>query len=436
MKRSNGRMGLASRWILVLGGMLVIVVLLAGGMITQAAGMGPTGFLPVMFRPPEPPPTALALIPFAQNVSADVTDIANAGDERMFVVDKDGLIFIVLPDGTVLDTPFLDIQDRVKTGNWEEGLLGLAFHPDYAQNGYFFVHYTGFPNYRVKLTRFSVSADPNVADPNSEAELLSIGKPSEVHNGGDITFGPDGYLYVPIGDGGPDPLDPNDPNAIEGDPSNYGQRTDDLLGNVLRIDVDNSTGIPPECESSSFYSIPPDNPFVNGPGCDEVWATGLRNPWRISFDRETGDLFIADVGEWEFEEVNYAPAGTPGGQNYGWHCWEGTYDYTNSWPSVADDCSDSTPYVFPVSEYAHDEGCSITGGFVYRGSAFPSLQGHYVFADFCWGRLFLLTQSGAGWTRTLVGTNAGNITTFGEDIHGELYVGLHYNSTIYKIAVP
>jgi glucose/arabinose dehydrogenase len=418
---------------------LIFTFILARGINTRAAeGLDPAGFLPIVLRPQEisPPPTSVSLVPFATGVSPDVTDIAHAGDGRLFVADKDGIIYVVTPDGQVLDTPFLDIQNKVKVGNWEEGLLGIAFHPNYAQNGYFFVHYTGYPNHRVKITRFTVSADPNVADPNSEVVLLSIGKPSPVHNGGDITFGPDGYLYIPIGDGGPDPEPPGDPDAIEGDPSNHGQRIDELLANILRIDVDNNSGIPPECENSAFYSIPPDNPFVGGPGCDEIWSIGFRNPWRMSFDRQTGDMFIGDVGEWEYEEIDYEPAGTPGGGNYGWHCFEGTYDYTLSWPSVADDCPNTNQYIFPVAEYRHNEGCSVIGGFVYRGTTHPTLRGHYVFADFCTGNMFLLSPNGGEWLRTQVATNVGNITTFGEGADGELYTGMHFDDTIYRVVVP
>jgi glucose/arabinose dehydrogenase len=257
-----------------------------------------------------------------------------------------------------------------------------------------------------------------------------------VHNGGDLAFGPDGYLYLPIGDGGPDPLPPGDPNAFPGDPSNYSQRIDDMLGGILRLDVDSLSGIPPECEVGGLFTIPPDNPYVSRPGCDEIWATGMRNPWRMSFDRQTGDLWIADVGEWLREEVNLHPAGDPGGPNYGWHCYEGTIDYSTIWPSVAADCGGST-YTFPLFEIPHAESCSISGGFVYRGNAYPSLRGQYLFADFCSGRIWRIGQTPGGtWERVLVANTGLLITTFGEDAQGELYVAAHLNTTIYKLVVP
>jgi glucose/arabinose dehydrogenase len=386
---------------------------------------------------PPPPPTGLELVPFATGFSTStVTDIANAEDDRLFVVEKDGLVKVVMSNGSILTAPFLNIADRVKTGNWEEGLLAMAFHPDYANNGYFFVTYTAYPDYRIKLSRFSVSADPNQANPNSEVALASISKASEVHNGGDIAFGPDGYLYWPLGDGGPDPYPPGHPNAAPGDPDNRSQRIDELLGGILRLDVDKTTGIPPDCEVSNAYSIPPDNPYVGVQGCDEIWSIGLRNPWRMSFDRATGDLWIADVGEWIWEEIDLETAGTPGGTNYGWHCYEGTLDYSTIWPSVANDCSQSASYTFPIAEYGRPEGCSITGGFVYRGEDYPSLQGHYVFGDFCTGSIWRLSPTSSGWERVLMISNGGNVSTFGEDVDGELYAAMHGDSTIYKIAVP
>ncbi len=429
----NNRRAALSLLILIV--MFTVLVPLAE-VLASRSGLAAVAYLPLVKRPTPPPPAALALEPYASGFSpGTVTDIDHAGDDRLFVVEKDGLIKIILGDGTVLPTPFLDINNRVKTGNWEEGLLGVAFHPDYANNGYFYVQFTGLPGTRVYVTRYQVSDDPNVADPNSALDMLIIGKPSEVHNGGDLSFGPDGYLYIPIGDGGPDPLPPDNPNVIPGDPSNYGQRTDDLLGNILRIDVDQNSPIPPQCGNGG-YTIPADNPFVGKAGCDEVWSIGFRNPWRLSFDHETGDMWIGEVGEWEFEEINYEPAGTPGGRNYGWHCYEGTFYYPSKWPQIAGDCPPQTEYTFPVDEYTHEQGCSVTGGYVYRGQEIPNLRGHYIFADFCWSRLWRLSPTPNGWERALMMVEAGNISTFGEDVNGELYVGAHFDDTIYKVVVP
>lgn len=397
------------------------------------------------------PPDRLTITPYATlgitTHTPTVTDIANAGDGRLFIAERSGLIKIVMPGGATRAQPFLDISHLVKgypdvQANWEEGLLGIAFHPDYATNGYFYVAYTGanptYPvngeSFQIILRRFRVSdSDPNVANPMPDPQdaLMIINKPSEqdesianhsVHNGGDLNFGPDGYLYMSVGDGGPDPLDPDDPNYQIGDPYNNGQSLDVALAKILRIDVDHTSSAPPDarsCAHGRAYTIPAGNPFADGTGanCDEIWAYGLRNPWRFSFDRATGDMYIGDVGEWNFEEVDFQPAGDPGGANYGWHCWEGFEPY------VGCDAEDYVPplLTYPTGGYGE---CSITGGYVYRGSEMPGLNGYYLYGDFCTGRMWIATYAGTGTTAMEIADIQNNfLTTFGEDINGELYVG-------------
>ncbi|WP_282780155.1 PQQ-dependent sugar dehydrogenase, partial [Phaeodactylibacter xiamenensis] len=306
-------------------------------------------------------------------------DITNAGDDRLFVVERAGRIRILDADGQLLPEPFLDINDRVGPANGERGLLGLAFHPNYADNGYFFVNYTANDG-DTRIARFQVNAgNPNTGDPNSEVILFDIGQPYGNHNAGDLAFGPDGYLYIPMGDGG-----------SGGDPQNFSQNRQSLLGKMLRIDVDN--GNP--------YAIPPDNPYAEDDfTLDEVWAIGLRNPWRFSFDRETGDIWIGDVGQNEWEEITFQPADSEGGENYGWRCYEGFEAYNTG------GCEPESAYTPPIHTYntGSSDGCSVTGGFVYRGSAFPALYGKYVYADFCSGKIWTLEQDFAGnWVNTEV----------------------------------
>ena len=278
--------------------------------------------------------------------------ITHAGDGsgRLFIVLQGGRIVIF--DGVkILSSPFLDITSVVSSGG-ERGLLGLAFHPNYVGNGSFYVNYTNTAGDTV-IARYSVSANPNQADPTSADILLTIPQPFSNHNGGQLHFGPDGYLYIGIGDGG-----------SGGDPQNNGQDLGTLLGKILRIDVDKG---PP-------YAIPPDNPFF-GPGdgaLDEIWAWGLRNPWRFSFDRLTGDMFIGDVGQNSWEEVDFQPASSAGGENYGWRLMEG-----NSCYNPATNCNDST-LTLPILVYDHTVGCSVTGGYRYRGSKNPALDGFYL----------------------------------------------------------
>jgi glucose/arabinose dehydrogenase len=328
----------------------------------------------------------------------EIVDIVNAGDGsgRLFLVEQAGRIFIH-DQGADVDTPFLDIRDRVESGGNEQGLLSLAFAPDYAASGYFFVWYTAAGG-DTWLSRFRVSADPGLADPASETLVLSVAQPYSNHNGGRLQFGPDGMLYLGLGDGG---------GAF--DPENNGQSLFNLLGKLIRIDVDPAHGT---------YAIPADNPYAGSladpPPRGEIWARGLRNPWRISFDPGTGDLFIADVGQNAFEEINFQPAGSVGGENYGWDIMEASQ-------CVSDGC-DATALTLPVAEYGHDLGCSVTGGEVYRGNAYPNLHGRYLFGDFCSGRIWSLARAGMQWELSQLADTSFSITTFGRAEDGSLYL--------------
>ena len=328
-------------------------------------------------------------------------EIKNAGDERLFVVEKSGKIKILNQNGSVNSTPFLDIEDRVSTNANERGLLGLAFHPNYPENPFFFVNYTNNSG-ATTISKFSVSANQDIAN-DSETILLEINQPYANHNGGCINFGPDGNLYIGMGDGG-----------SGGDPQNYSQNTESLLGKMLRINV-----------NSGAYSIPENNPYG-----DEIWSVGLRNPWKFSFDSLNGDLWIADVGQNEFEEINMVQ-NNPANINYGWRCYEGNEPYNLS------GCPDEG-LTFPVSTYSHyssgDFKCSITGGYVYRGNQISGLNGVYFFADYCSGEIGLLSKNeNDEWDMSLAFPNInGSWVSFGEDINGELYIA-SINGGIYKI---
>jgi glucose/arabinose dehydrogenase len=334
----------------------------------------------------------------ATGLSSPLYLTAPPGDvSRLFIVEQTGAIRIVR-DGSLLPTPFLDLSGQISAGG-EQGLLGLAFDPEYATTGQFVVHYTD-PAGDTRVSIFQVSIDPDVADPASEQVILTADQPYPNHNGGQILFGPDGYLYLGLGDGG-----------SANDPEGRGQALSDLLGSILRVDV----------QSGTSYTVPPDNPFVGQPGVQpEVWSYGLRNPWRFSFDRATGDLYIADVGQERFEEVDVAleSAGSGRGLNYGWNIMEGAHCLTGN------QC-DQTGLTLPDFEYNHDQGCSITGGYVYRGAAIPSLQGVYFFGDFCrgWVRSFRYSSGTilelTDWPTLRPG---GAVLSFGEDAVGELYV--------------
>jgi glucose/arabinose dehydrogenase len=318
---------------------------------------------------------------------------ASDGSGRLFMTLQRGQI--VIYDGQhVWPTPFLDIASLVSCCG-ERGLLSVAFHPRYASNGLLYVNYTNTKGHTV-IARYRVSSDPNVANPHSARILLTIDQPYANHNGGQLQFGPDGYLYIGMGDGG-----------SAGDPQNRAQNVRTLLGKMLRIDVD----------QEAPYAIPPDNPFVNTPAArGEIWASGLRNPWRFSFDRLTGVLFIGDVGQRMWEEVNVQPARSPGGENYGWRRMEGKHCFH---PASA--CNDDT-LTLPILEYSHDLGCSITGGYRYRGRRIPQHYGTYFYGDYCSGRIWGARFDGSRWTATRLLRLARNISAFGEDEAGELYV--------------
>ncbi len=336
------------------------------------------------------------------------TYLTHAFDDRLFVVEQAGRIE-VLHEGRVLDEPFLDIQGRVRSDGLEQGLLSVAFHPNYVDNGRFFVNYTDREGTTVVAGYQVSTADPNRADPDSEQVLMRIAQPYQNHNGGQLQFGPDGYLYVGMGDGG-----------SAGDPLNQGQDPSTLLGALLRIDV----------EDSGQYNIPLDNPFTDDDGLrGEIWAFGLRNPWRFSFDRQNGDLYIADVGQNLLEEINYQPSASPGGENYGWNVLEGTRCY------LRDGC-DTSRYIIPIAEYGHQGGhCSVTGGYVYRGEEYSDLQGNYFYADYCSGVIWsLFHQPDGGWQSNEVLQSGLNISSFGEDAAGELYVLDHSEGVVYKLA--
>lgn len=344
---------------------------------------------------------------------------------RLFVIEKAGVIKILnLKTGVVNATPFLDINSLVGGGNStndERGLLGLAFHPNYQENGFFYVDYTNNSN-NTTIRRYSVSANPDIADSGSGTTLLTIIQPFTNHNGGWLGFGPnDGYLYIGTGDGG-----------SSCDPSQRAQDiTAQLLGKLLRIDVD---GGPP-------YGIPPDNPFVGVTGDDEIWAFGLRNPWRPSFDRLTGDLYIADVGQFTWEEINFQSADSAGGENYGWDCTEGLVCPAPGCAAGACGCADSD-LVDPFHVYSHSSGCSITGGYVYRGCAIPDLQGDYFFADYCSATIWSGEYNGSGFDNFQVrttelapggGLSIASVTSFGEDERGELYICDQNGGEVFKI---
>ncbi|MDC8000359.1 PQQ-dependent sugar dehydrogenase [Aequorivita todarodis] len=355
----------------------------------------------------------LSAFVFAQEVDielfksgfSDPLNIQHANDDRLFVVEQGGKIKIIQADGTVNTTPFLDISGQISSGG-ERGLLGLAFHPDYTNNGYFYVNYTK-PNGDTQISRFSVdSGNPDIADENSELPIIGYSQPFSNHNGGCLAFGPDGYLYIASGDGG-----------SSGDPGNRAQNINLLLGKLLRLDVDNPSG-------GNNYGIPPDNPFVGNPNArEEIWAYGLRNPWRFSFDFTANELWIADVGQTSREEINRVNAGEAG-LNYGWRCYEGTQPYNTQ------NCPPQSEFTFPLAEYTHANGnCSITGGYVYSGSMYPAISNLYFFGDYCSGMIGTVDILG-----NLInhGQFSGNWVSFGEDVNKELYI-VDKGGSIYRI---
>ncbi len=344
------------------------------------------------------------------------------GTNRLFLVLQPGRIQVFENEQDVDSTKtFLNISGRVNDGGNEEGLLGLAFDPDFRINGHFYVNYTASSPRRTVVSRFSVSADdPDRADSASERVILEVEQPFGNHNGGQVAFGPDGYLYIGLGDGGD-----------AGDPRGNGQDLTTLLGTILRIDVGSAT--PPDT-----YVIPRDNPFVgNTKGArEEIWAYGLRNPWRFSFDPETGDLWAGDVGQNTWEEIDVIKPGL----NYGWNVMEGAHCYLGGRTArqlleAGSEGCDKTGLEEPVAEYRHDDGCSVTGGFVYRGSRLPSLDGAYVYGDFCSGKIWALRYDGTLVTEHLdIGDSDLSISAFGRDQSGELYI-LSFDNRMYRLAL-
>lgn len=335
--------------------------------------------------------------------------LTNAGDgtDRLFVLEQTGKVWI-FDEGEPLADPFLDVSEFISPSAdrpySEQGLLGLAFHPEYVDKGTFFINYTNRGGDTV-VARYQVSlSNPNIADAGSGEIIFELAQPYANHNGGHIDFGPDGYLYISLGDGG-----------SANDPLGAGQNRKLPLGSVLRIDVD--AGLP--------YAIPEDNPFVDDSlALDEIWAYGLRNVWRFSFDRATGDMYLADVGQNLWEEINFQPADSAGGENYGWNVWEGTHRFAGG--SAPD-------HVPPIFEYPHARGCSVTGGYVYRGSAIPQLEAVYLFADYCTGRIWASYRDASfAWQTVDFMSTEMAISSFGEDEKGEIYV-IDYGGVLYRL---
>ena len=360
---------------------------------------------------------ALSITSFAQTIAipefatglSEPVEIVHAGDARLFIVQQTGAIRIANPDGTLKPNNFLTLTTSTISNGSERGLLGLAFHPQYATNGYFYVDYTRSGDGATVISRYSVDPNnPDLALANSGSILLTIPQPYSNHNGGTIRFGPDGYLYIGMGDGG---------NG--GDPGNRAQNINENLGKILRIDVDNP--------GTGAYGIPATNPYAASAGNDEIWAIGMRNPWKYSFDKNTGDLWIADVGQNAVEEINHVPS-TAAGLNYGWKCYEANTVYTVG-------CAVSTTtYTFPIASYTHSGGaCSITGGYVYRGNSYPNMQGKYFFADYCVNRIGMvdIVTNAITYSATFPGGNY--FTSFGQDVNGELYVAASGTGKILRI---
>lgn len=361
-------------------------------------------------------PVRIQLQPFATGLNGPV-DMAHCGDDRLFVVERAGLVRIVDPEGVVSARPFLDIRNIVNDAGGEQGLLGLAFDPDYAANGEFYVYFTaGTGNGTDRVSRFHVSSDPDSADVDSEEIIYSVVDPASNHNGGDLAFGPDGYLYVGFGDGG-----------NHDDEWNNGQDlTASALGDMIRIDV----------HGEAPYAIPPTNPWVNANNdtLPEIWASGLRNPWRWGFDALTGDLWIGDVGQDNWEEVDFWPAGDNSGPNFGWRCREGLVETPTA---DTEGCPDASAFVGPVSVHGHTSGwCSVIGGRVYRGSEFPHLFGHYLYTDYCPTPFYsLFPDNAGGFTRTqaTTGSVTAGTSCIAENSALELFVANVTNGTIKRI---
>lgn len=358
--------------------------------------------------------------------------ITNAGDasDRLFIVERRGTIRIYF--NNLHPTSFLDITSRVHSTGSEEGLLSVAFPPGYALKQYFYVYYTNLDG-NNQVSRFHLGSNANTADPDSEELILLLQHPTHSnHNGGQLAFGPDGYLYIGTGDGGGG-----------GDPDGNAQDLGSLLGKILRIAVEPAVSMSPAGNfhifmpaltrgepgsSPAAYRIPADNPFTGVSGArPEIWAYGLRNPWRFSFDLLSGDLYIGDVGQREWEEIDFQPQTSKGGENYGWNVMEGTHCYNAA-------ACDTSGKILPIFEYDHSTGCSVTGGFVYRGDAYPDYVGAYFLADFCSGEVWALTRSGDVLFTEQLPTLSQRITSFGEDEDGELYLTDYFAGAVYRLA--
>lgn len=354
-----------------------------------------------------PDAAAVQLTPFIEGLSRPLFITSAPGDDALYILQQGGQIKRVEAEGGE-PTLFLDISSLVTAnangnGYTEQGLLGMAFHPDFPENRAFFVNYTDTRGNTV-VSRYMVNEDGSTIDPDSGRKFFTQEQPFENHNGGHMAFGPDGYLYIALGDGG---------SAY--DPQKNGQNLETLLGKILRLDVDDETG----------YVVPADNPFVNGGGLPEIWASGVRNPWRFSFDRATGDLYMGDVGQGLWEEVNFQAADSAGGENYGWSGYEGNHVLQPD--EIADDA------VMPIAEYSHSEGgCSVTGGYVYRGEAIPELQGVYLYSDYCSGMVwYAYRDENDAWQSGLFLESGYQVSSFGEDANGEMFL-IDYSGTIYR----
>jgi glucose/arabinose dehydrogenase len=365
--------------------------------------------------PAEAPTVALTLV---ADGMLDPVGVTSGADRRLYVNERAGRVVAIEPDGSL--TVFGDLSDRIAAGG-ERGLLGLAFHPDYQHNRRLFVDYTrsgaGGDEGDTVVAELRGSADGATLDPTTERVLLTVDQPAANHNGGQLAFGPDGYLYIGLGDGGGG-----------GDPFGNGQNPDALLGSILRIDVD---AAPAEGKA---YAIPPDNPFAGGRGAPEIWAKGVRNPWRFSFDRTTSQIWIGEVGQGAYEEIDRAPAET-GGLNYGWPILEGNHCYESA------TCVPPAGYQPPITEYSHADGCSVTGGYVYRGTEQPGLGGFYLFGDYCSGNLWAIRADAAApaggiVTPQLLLATGLAISSFGEDAAGELFLADLNGGSIYRITAP
>jgi len=321
----------------------------------------------------------------------------------LYILEQAGVIRVI-KDGVLLSESFLDLRDRVGSQGNEQGLLGIALDPGFMGNRQFYLNYTNKSG-NTTISRFVANEGYLSANPASEQVILTQDQPYANHNGGNLMFGPDGFLYIGLGDGG-----------SGGDPQENAQNKDTLLGKMLRLAVSDQEG----------YAIPSDNPYTNGGGRAEIWAMGLRNPWRYSFDRSTGDLFIADVGQGDWEEINFLPNNAEPGANFGWDYREGSHPYEGTPPGTIE-------FIDPITEYDHSQGCSVTGGFVYRGQNFPDWNGIYLYGDYCSGNVWgLIPKSNGGWDSRLLFETGENISSFGEDFFGEIYL-ISHSGSIFKL---